>query len=196
MWDLNVINQMKNYAELNNVPIMTESGIRYLIKYITKNNVKRVLEIGTAIGYSAIMMCTADPELMVTTIERDEKRYLEALKNIKKIGLEDRIQLIYKDALEVTLNDYYDLIVIDAAKDQNQKFFERFEKNLVEDGTIITDNIKFHGLVDKKPDEIESRNLRQLVRKVKDYIHFLNFNKKYETEFLDVGDGLAVSKKI
>ena len=66
MWDLNVINQMKNYAELNNVPIMTESGIRYLIKYITKNNVKRVLEIGTAIGYSAIMMCTADPELMVT----------------------------------------------------------------------------------------------------------------------------------
>ena len=196
MWDLNVINQMKNYAELNNVPIMTESGIRYLIKYITKNNVKRVLEIGTAIGYSAIMMCTADPELMVTTIERDEKRYLEALKNIKKMGLEDRIQLIYKDALEVTLNDYYDLIVIDAAKAQNQQFFERFEKNLVEDGTIITDNIKFHGLVDKKPDEIESRNLRQLVRKVKDYIRFLNFNKKYETEFLDVGDGLAVSKRI
>ena len=196
MWDLNVINQMKNYAELNNVPIMTESGIHYLIKYITKNNVKRVLEIGTAIGYSAIMMCTADPELMVTTIERDEKRYLEALKNIKKMGLEDRIQLIYKDALEVTLNDYYDLIVIDAAKAQNQKFFERFEKNLVEDGTIITDNIKFHGLVDKKPDEIESRNLRQLVRKVKDYIRFLNFNKKYETEFLDVGDGLAVSKRI
>ena len=196
MWDLNVINQMKNYAELNNVPIMTESGIRYLIKYITKNNVKRVLEIGTAIGYSAIMMCTADPELMVTTIERDEKRYLEALKNIKKMGLEDRIQLIYKDALEVTLNDYYDLIVIDAAKAQNQKFFERFEKNLVEDGTIITDNIKFHGLVDKKPDEIESRNLRQLVRKVKDYIQFLNLNKKYKTEFLDVGDGLAVSKRL
>ena len=196
MWNLNVINQIKNYAELNNVPIMTESGIRYLVKYITKNNVKRVLEIGTAIGYSSIMMCTANPELMVTTIERDEKRYLEALKNIKKMGLEDRIQLIYKDALEVTLNDFYDLIVIDAAKAQNQKFFERFEKNLVEDGTIITDNIKFHGLVDKKPDEIESRNLRQLVRKVKDYIQFLNLNKKYKTEFLDVGDGLAVSKRL
>ena len=105
MWNLNVISQIKNYAELNNVPIMTESGIRYLVKYITKNNVKRVLEIGTAIGYSSIMMCTANPELMVTTIERDEKRYLEALKNIKKMGLEDRIQLIYKDALEVTLND-------------------------------------------------------------------------------------------
>ena len=196
MWNLNVINQIKNYAELNNVPIMTESGIRYLVKYITKNNVKRVLEIGTAIGYSSIMMCTANPELMVTTIERDEKRYLEALKNIKKMGLEDRIQLIYKDALEVTLNDFYDLIVIDAAKAQNQKFFERFEKNLVEDGTIITDNIKVHGLVDKKPDEIESRNLRQLVRKVKDYIQFLNLNKKYKTEFLDVGDGLAVSKRL
>ena len=66
----------------------------------------------------------------------------------------------------------------------------------MEDGTIITDNIKFHGLVDKKPDEIESRNLRQLVRKVKDYIQFLNLNKKYKTEFLDVGDGLAVSKRL
>lgn len=195
MLDINVMNQIKSYAEINNVPIMTESGIRYLIKYITRNNVKRVLEIGTAIGYSAIMMCSADSDLTVTTIERDEKRYLEALKNIKKVGLEDRIQLIYNDALEVKLDGLYDLIVIDAAKAQNQKFFERFEKNLVEEGTIITDNIKFHGLVDKEPNEIESRNLRQLVRKVKDYIHFLTLNEKYETEFLDVGDGLAVSKK-
>lgn len=196
MLDLNVINQIKDYAKVNNVPIMTDSGIYYLIKYITKNKVKRVLEIGTAIGYSAIMMCSADPELTVTTIEKDEKRYLEALKNIKKLKLEDRIHLIYNDALEVKIDDFYDLIVIDAAKAQNQNFFERFEKNLFEDGTIITDNMKFHGLVEKNLDEIESRNLRQLVRKIKDYITFLKANKKYETEFLDIGDGLAISKKV
>ena len=189
-----LIDEIKKYADLNNVPIMSESGIRYLLNYINKNNIRNILEIGTAIGYSAIMMCMVHKEIQVTTIERDEKRYLEALKNIKKAHLEDRIHLIYNDALDVHLNEKFDLIFIDAAKAQNQKFFERFEKNLVDNGTIITDNMSFHGLVDKNPDEIESKNVRQLVRKVKDYILFLKGNPYYETDFLDVGDGLAVSK--
>lgn len=192
----NVIKQIKDYAELNNIPIMTDGGIHFLTNYISKNHVKKVLEIGTAIGYSAIMMCSVDNDVMVTTIERDEKRYLEAIKNIKKVNLEDRIQLIYNDALDVKITDYYDLIFIDAAKAQNQKFFEKFERNLKEDGVIITDNMKFHGLVDKKVEDISSRNLRQLVRKVKDYTNFLKGNVNYDTEFLEIGDGLAVSKKI
>ena len=191
----NQIKVLKDYAELNNVPIMSDGGMNYLLNYILKNHVKKILEIGTAIGYSAIMMCSVDPEISVVTIERDEKRYLEALKNIKKFDLEDRIQLIYSDALEVKLDDYYDLIFIDAAKAQNQKFFERFEKNLKEDGTIITDNMQFHGLVEKDPSEIESRNLRQLVQKIQNYRVFLEENPRYITEFLDVGDGLAVSRK-
>ena len=191
----NVIRLIKSYADVNNVPIMTDSGMNFLMRYIQNHNIKNILEIGTAIGYSAIMMCSVNPDVVVTTIERDEKRYLEAIKNIKKVGLENRINLIYNDALEVRLDDKYDLIFIDAAKAQSQKFFERFENNLVSRGTIITDNMKFHGLVDKKPEEIESRNLRQLVRKVKDYTMFLKGNPKYETEFLDVGDGLAISVK-
>ncbi len=191
----NVIRLIKSYADVNNVPIMTDSGMNFLMRYIQNHNIKNILEIGTAIGYSAIMMCSVNPDVVVTTIERDEKRYLEAIKNIKKVGLENRINLIYNDALEVKLDDKYDLIFIDAAKAQSQKFFERFENNLVSHGTIITDNMKFHGLVDKKPEEIESRNLRQLVRKVKDYTMFLKGNPKYETEFLDVGDGLAISVK-
>ena len=109
--------------------------------------------------------------------------------------LEDRIDLIYNDALEVNLDGTYDLIFIDAAKAQNIKFFEKFENNLNDNGTIITDNMNFHGLVDKEISEIESRNLRQLVRKVKNYKDFLNYNERYETVFLDIGDGLAVSKK-
>ncbi len=196
MIDENSIRELKAYAEENNIPIMTESGIRYLMNYIKTKGVNKVLEIGTAIAYSAIMMSTVNKDLSITTIERDEKRYLEALKNIKRFGLEDRIHLIYNDALEVKLDDYYDLIFIDAAKAQNQNFFERFEKNLKENGTIITDNMKFHGLVDKDPSEIESKNLRQLVKKIKDYTLFLQGNEKYETEFLDIGDGIAVSKKV
>ena len=186
---------MKEYAEANNVPIMTDEGIEYLLKYIQKNQVRKILEIGTAIGYSAIMMCSVDPNIIVTTIERDEKRYLEAVKNIKKVNLENRITLIYNDALYVSLSDKYDLIFIDAAKAQSINFFERFEKNLNDHGTIITDNMKFHGLVDKPITEITSRNVRGLVRKINNYKEFLEKNTKYKTTFFDIGDGIALSIK-
>lgn len=195
MINTNIIKQIKDYADINNVPIMNDNGINFLMRYIKDNNIKKILEVGTAIGYSAIMMCSVSDDVTVTTIERDEKRYLEAIKNIKKLELEDRIQLIYNDALDVKLNDNYELIFIDAAKAQNQKFFEKFQNNLTPDGVIITDNMKFHGLVDKDPEQIESRNLRQLVRKVKDYTNFLERNPKFDTEFVNVGDGIAVSRK-
>lgn len=194
MYD-NYIKQIVDYAERNNVPIMTEGGIDYLTKYIQKNNIVKILEIGTAIGYSAIRMCSVRDDIVITTIERDEKRYLEALKNIKNLKLEDRINLIFNDALDVSLDEEFDLIFIDAAKAQNERFFEKFKSNLKSDGTIITDNMNFHGLVNKDPDEIESRNLRQLVRKIKDYKDFLINNKEFTTEFIDIGDGIAVSKK-
>lgn len=191
-----IINEIRTYAKENNVPIMLDDGIEYLTNYIIKNNVNSVLEIGTAIGYSAIMMTLANPSLSVTTIERDEKRYLEALKNIKKLNLENRITLIFNDALDVNITGKFDLIFIDAAKAQSIKFFEKFEKNLNPTGVIITDNIKFHGLVDKNEEEIESRNLRALVRKVKEYITYLKENEHYETEFLELGDGISISRKI
>lgn len=192
----NIVKQIKDYAELNNVPIMMDESINFIMKYIKDNHVKNILEIGTAIGYSAIMMSSVDSDIIITTIERDEKRYLEALKNIKKLKLEDRVQLIYHDALDVKLEDTYDLIIIDAAKAQNQKFFQRFEKNLAPRGTIITDNMQFHGLVDQENEDIKSRNLRQLVRKVKDYKTFLEKNIRYETKFYNIGDGLAISRKL
>ena len=191
----NELKRIREYAELNNIPIMTDGGIAYLTHYIKTHSIKNILEVGTAIGYSAIMMCSVGNDITVTTIERDEKRYLEALKNIKAIHLEDRVHLIYKDALDVKLDDKFDLIFIDAAKAQNKKFFLKFESYLNEHGTIITDNMNFHGLVDKDFEEIESKNLRQLVRKVKDYKEFLIKNDDYQTDFLNVGDGLAVSVK-
>ncbi len=191
-----IVKEIRTYAKENNVPIMMDDGIEFLTNYIVKNKINTVLEIGTAIGYSAIMMALANPNLTVTTIERDEKRYLEALKNIKKLNLENRITLVFNDALCVNIEGKYDLIFIDAAKAQSIKFFEKFEKNLNPGGVIITDNLEFHGLVKKKEEEIESRNLRALVRKVKEYITFLKANDRYETEFLSIGDGISVSKKI
>lgn len=190
-----MIKQIKEYAKKNNIPIMVDDGIDFLTTYILKKHVTSILEIGTAIGYSAIMMALVHPNIRITSIERDEKRYLEALKNVKAFKLEDRITLIYNDAFNVKLEDEFDLIFIDAAKAQNIKFFELFEHNLKQNGTIITDNLKFHGLVEKEEYEIKSKNLKSLVRKIKEYISYLKSNPNYDTEFFDVGDGLSVSRK-
>ena len=189
------IKEIKEYAKINNVPIMMEEGINFLTTFIIKHQIKNVLEVGTAIGYSAIMMVLSSPNVKVTSIERDRERYLEAVKNIKRLNLEDRITLIYNDASDVELNDEFDLIFIDAAKGKNMSFFKKFSKNLNENGYIITDNINFHGYVNMDESLIKSRNLRGLVKKIKDYIVFLEENEDYTTNFYDVGDGIAVSIK-
>ena len=194
--ELNGIKEIKEYAKLENVPIMQDDGIEFLTTFIIKNQVKTVLEIGTAIGYSAIKMALSSPNLKVVSIERDEKRYLEAVKNIKKMQLEDRITLIFKDALDVKLEDKFDLIFIDAAKSQSIHFFEQFERNLNDRGYIVTDNLNFHGYVFKKEEEIKSKNLRAVVRKIKDYHKYLEENKKFKTEFYDIGDGISVSYRV
>jgi len=190
-----MVEEIKREAEKNNIPIMTDDGIEYLTNYIKENNIKKILEIGTAVGYSAIKMALVSNDIEITTIERDEKRYLEAIKNIKKLKLQDRITILFKDALDVSISDKYDLIFIDAAKAQSINFFEKFEKNLKEHGTILTDNMNFHGLVDKPLNEISSRNVRGLVRKINNYHDFLVENDNYITQFLDVGDGIALSVK-
>ena len=189
-----MIRHIKEYAKENNIPIMVDDGIDFLTTLVLKKKATNILEIGTAIGYSAIMMALVNPKVRVTSIERDEVRYLEALKNIKAFELEDRITLIYNDAFHVKLDDKYDLIFIDAAKGQYIKFFEKFKYFLNDGGVIITDNLKFHGHVGKSK-EIESKNLRGLVEKIEDYIEFLKNNQEFETNFYDVGDGLSVSVK-
>jgi predicted O-methyltransferase YrrM len=190
-----MIKEIKEYAEKNNVPIMQEEGIDFLTTFIIKHQINSVLEIGTAIGYSAIMMALCNPKLKVVTIERDEERYLEALKNVKKFGLEDRITLLFNDALEVNIKEKFDLIFLDGAKGQNINFFNHFIKNLNGDGFVVTDNINFHGYVSRDESEIKSRNLRGLVRKIKEYINFLETNLEYTTEFYEKGDGIAVTHK-
>lgn len=185
--------EIEQYAKKYNIPIMQKEGIEFLKDFIKKNNIKSILEIGTAIGYSAINMALVSEDIIVTSIERDELRYQEAVKNIQKFKLNNRIKLIKDDAFNVELNDKFDLIFIDAAKAQSIKFFNKFENNLNKNMYIITDNLKFHGLVNSN--EKLSKNLRQLTKKIKDYIQFLKENKNYETVFYDIGDGISISKK-
>ena len=181
-----LIVEMENYAK---------ESIAFIMKYIKSNNVKNILEIGSAIGYSAILMASSNAETKVTTIERDNERYMECLKNVKKAGLEKKINVVFQDALEVNLSDVkYDMIFIDAAKGQYTKFFEKFQYFLAPNGVIITDNLNFHGMVGKS-ETIESKNLRSLVEKIEKYIEFLKENEEFETEFLKLGDGISISKR-
>lgn len=190
------IRQIEEYAKENNVPIMLEDGIEFMLDFIKKNNIKKILEIGTAIGYSSIRMALIDKDIEVTTIERDEERYKEAVKNIKDFNLSDRINIIFDDALNVNLNDSYDLIFIDAAKSQYIKFFEKFKVYLNNNGVIFSDNLKFHGFVDMKLEDIKSRNVRGIARKLHNYIDFLKNNEEFKTEFYEIGDGISISRKI
>ena len=184
--------EMEHYAKEHNVPIIEKDSIAFILKFIKVNDVKEILELGSAIGYSAILMASVKDDVKITTIERDETRYMECLKNVKKCGLEKRIEVVYQDALEVNLSGVsYDLIFIDAAKGQYTKFFEKY-KYFLKPGGVITYNLKFHGHVGNRS-QIASRNLKQLVGKIENYIDFLKNNDEFETKFYDVGDGLSVS---
>lgn len=185
--------EMERYAEENNIPIIEVDSIKFIMKYIKLNNVKSVLELGTAIGYSAILMANATSTVEITTIEKDEKRYREAVKNVNKSGLDRRIECVYNDALEVNLAGHsYDLIFIDAAKGGYIKYFEKFCNYLNPGGVIITDNLKFHGLVSNK-NLVKSKNLKGIVDKIEKYVEFLNQNEDFITKYYDIGDGLSVS---
>ena len=185
---------IEDYAHENNIPIMLSDGIEFLTDFIKKNNVKRILEIGSAIGYSAIRMALVSSDIHVVTIERDTLRYNEAVKNINDFGLSERIDIRLADALECDVDGEFDLIFIDAAKAQYIKFFEKYKVNLSKNGVIISDNLSFHGMVDNM-DSITNRNTRQLIGKIAKYIDFLKNNLEFDTEFISIGDGIGISRR-
>lgn len=187
--------ELEAFAQVNQVPILQEDGLNFILNIIKLAKVKTILEIGTAIGYSALNFALINHEIMIQTIERDEKMFEEAKKNIAKFALEKQITLIYGDALETNISpdQTFDMIFIDAAKSQYQKFFEKYTPYLKQGGIVVTDNLIFHDLLFK--DHIENRNTRQLVNKIKKYNEWLKGNQEYDTYFHSIGDGIAVSIK-
>lgn len=190
-----MVHILEQYAKKHNVPIMMKDGIEFLCSYIKDNNIKNILEIGSAIGYSAINMALIDKKIKVTTIEKNIEMYNIAKENIHKFNLDNQITIINDDALNTKLNEKYDLIFIDAAKSQYIKFFEKYQEYLKYNGVIVTDNLSFHGIVEDES-KTKNRNTKQLVRKIKKYIDFLKTNKNFKTEFYKLGDGISISKKI
>lgn len=187
-----MISSIEKYAKENNIPIMLKDGIEYLCNYIKENNIKNILEIGSAIGYSAIMMALVDKNIKIMTIEKDKNRYEIAVSNIKKINLEDQITILNEDALESNINEKFDLIFIDASKGNNINFFNKYKNNLEKNGVIVTDNLSFHGLVEN-PELIKTKNQKGLVNKIKLYLDFLDNNKEFNTTYVSVGDKISIS---
>lgn len=190
--------ELKAYAKENNVPIIFDEGLAFLETILCIKKPVRILEIGTAIAYSAIRMHKACGAL-VTTIERNEKMYELAKQNVKKANLEDKIEIIFKDALEAfeeASKHTYDLIFIDAAKAQYTKFFDLYTPLLNSKGVVVCDNMLFHGLVsDEQSYANQTRAVRGLIRKLANFHNELLKNPDYHTSVFDIGDGMAVSVK-
>ena len=189
-----MLDSIYKYAKENKIPIMQDDGIEYLLNLIQEKNIKNILEIGSAIGYSSIKMALVSNDIKVTTIEKDKERYLLAVDNINKMNLSDRITIINDDALNTTIEGLYDLIFIDASKSHNIDFFKKYSKNLASNGIIVTDNLSFHGLVEDESLAI-TKNQKGIVRHIKEYIEFLDKNKDYITTYIPLGDKISISKR-
>ncbi len=186
------LKELKTKALEDKVPIICDEGLDFLEKLLLENKAKSLLEIGTAIGYSAIALYLSAPNLKITSIERDKLMYEKALDNIKKFNLTDKIKLINNDALEVNLDEKFDVIFIDAAKAQYIKFFEKYKLLLNKGGIIVTDNLNFHNI----NFEEASKNVKRILLKLKAFKDYVTNIEEFETVIYNVGDGMSVSKKL
>lgn len=170
-------------------PIMADESLDVIINHLKQGD--KVLEIGTCVGYSATYL-SIHQEIQLTTIERDPQRASLARTNLNRLN---DITFIEGDALELNINEYFDVIIFDAAKAQNLKFFDKYKMNLKPDGIIFVDNVHFHGYV-KNPELIVYRkNLYRMILKMKDFVEQM-INSQYNVEILDVGDGLMIIKNV
>ena len=189
---MDLLEKMEIYARDNFVPIARKDNIEYLKKLIEEESLFEILELGSAIGYSAICMASVNESVHVTTIERNEDLYVKAVGNIKEAGLDNQIDIILDDIFNVDFSDRkFDLIFIDGAKAQYKRFFEKFAPLLNDDGVIISDNIDLLDLQRLT----DSKKSKRLVEKMQVYKEYLLGLKEYKTEILNIGDGFAITRK-
>ena len=188
------LEQIKQKALNDNIPLRMDDTLEVIDNILKKAKPKSILEIGTAVGYSAICFSKfLQDDGIIDTIERDETRILEAKENIKNMNLEEKIHIYEGDAVEIlpTINKKYDVIFIDAAKGKYPFFLEQAMRCLNEEGIIFADNILYKGYV---MSDYNKHKQRTAVRNLREYIAKVTGNPALETEILEVGDGLAISK--
>ncbi len=188
------LEKIKRKALEDHIPIIMDDTLEVIEKELKQNPPKKILEIGAAVGYSA--MCFSEFLVeggRIDTIERDEERIAEAKENFKKVGVQDKIKLYEGDAVEIlpTLDDKYDMVFIDAAKGKYPFFLKESLRMINEKGIIFADNILYKGYV---MSDYNKHKQRTAVRNLREYIKEVSENPNLETEILEVGDGLAISK--
>ena len=190
------LEKIKQKALENHIPIIMDDTLEYIYELYKNKSINSILEIGTAVGYSAICFTNILKENgFIDTIERDLERIAEAKENIKKAEVEDQINIISGDAVEIlpTINKKYDMVFIDAAKGKYPFFLKEALRMLNEDGIILADNILYKGYV---MSDYNKHKQRTAVRNLREYIKEVTENPNLETEILEIGDGLAVTKLI
>lgn len=191
-----MLDSIKEKAIEEHVPIIMDDTLRVIEKYLKEIKPKAILEIGTAVGYSAICFSRfLAKDGVIDTIERDEERIKEAKINIKNMNLENKIHIYEGDAVEIlpTLNKKYDAVFIDAAKGKYPFFLKESLRMLNDNGIIFADNILYKGYV---MSDYNKHKQRTAVRNLREYISETTQNPNLKTEILEVGDGLAISKKV
>lgn len=188
------LERIKQKAIQAHIPIIMDETLETIGKYLKDKKPKRILEIGTAVGYSAMCFTEFLAEGgCIDTIERDIDRLKEARENIKKVEVEDKINIYEGDAVEIlpTMNNSYDVVFIDAAKGKYPFFLKEALRMISDDGIIFADNILYKGYV---MSDYNKHKQRTAVRNLREYIKETSENPNLETEILEVGDGLAVSR--
>ena len=186
--------KVKEKALEDHIPIIMDDTLDVIKDILAEEKPKRILEIGTAVGYSASEFIKYAEEATVDTIELDEERFNEAKENIKKIGIENRVNLILGNAVEVlpTLEDNtYDIVFIDANKGKYPVFLEEAKRLIKNNGLILADNILYKGYV---MSDYNKHKQRTAVRHLREYIEEATTNEMLETKILEVGDGLAITR--
>lgn len=192
-----LLQEMERFAQEHHVPIMQLVGIDALNQLLRIQNPAKILEIGTAIGYSAMRMAMALPNCEIVTIERDAERVLHARKFIERSEVAERIQVIEGDALEVdvaSLPSTIDAVFIDAAKGQYQKFFEKYSPLVPSGGVLYIDNMYMHGLSDLEMKEVPRRK-RTMIRNLHTFTNWILQHPDYTSAFFPIGDGLLICLK-
>ncbi len=184
---------VKQNALENHIPIIMDDTLEVIAGILKKIKPQNILEIGAAVGYSA--MCFSEylqENGKIDTIERDEERIQQAKENFVKVGVQDKINLYEGDAIEIlpTLNEKYDVVFIDAAKGKYPFFLEQALRMLNKNGVIIADNVLYKGYV---MSDYNKHKQRTAVRNLREYIARVNEDANLDTEILEVGDGLAIS---
>ena len=187
--------KLKEYAKEKNVPIIMDQGLQLLLDTIKDNNCKSILELGTAIGYSAINIAKVNKDIVIDTIEKKEELYIQAQDNVLNEGLTSRINLYNCNINDFVTNKIYDFIFVDAAKGHYNDYLEQFYDNLCQNGILFFDNMEFHGFV-KNPMLSNNRNTRQLVKKIIKFYDRIILDTRFESKYYsDVGDGILILRK-